>query len=354
MIRTSNHKQQSAFSHWLRTGRLPAVHNAGGIELKFNPWHDPDDGRFTFAGSGRHHGAGGGQVADRANPRQPRNSVKPRLAAAGAEQTARPTPKPAVRGAAGTRFRPVGAQQGKRGNPAVEFASGVGEGLYDVAEGVVTGTYAALTTNPATTARNAVLGIADTIDAAIAAEETPARIQLARARNAVANASPRDIGRAAGSVAGNVAVSVAPGAAVAKVSAARRLRGARPSPGPFPPPQIGWVKERITSDKEWKLYNDSAVGARPGLAPTLMRTLPNGKKRPVKFDGFQGEYMIDRKWSVVDRPHARAQLLRQSEVLAQHRLIGVWEVPTPAQKALAHKLFKKMNVTNIVVKVVKP
>lgn len=65
MIRTSNHKQQSAFSHWLRTGRLPAVSNTGGIELKFNPWHDPDDGRFTFAGSGRHHGAGGGQAAGR-------------------------------------------------------------------------------------------------------------------------------------------------------------------------------------------------------------------------------------------------------------------------------------------------
>lgn len=354
MIRTSNHKQQSAFSHWLRTGRLPAVPNAGGIELKFNPWHDPDDGRFTFAGSGRHYGAGGGQSADGANPRQSRISAKPRAGVASAGQTARSTPKPPARGASEARFKPVGAQQGKRGNPAVEFVSGVGEGLYDVAEGVVTGTYAALTTNPATTARTAVLGIADTIDAAIAAEETPARVQVSRAARAIGNATSRDIGRAAGSVAGNVAVSVVPGAAVAKVAAARRLRMARPRPGPFPPPQIGWVKERITSDKEWKLYNDSAAGARSGLAPTLMRTLPNGKKRPVKFDGFQGDYMIDRKWSVVDRPHARAQLLRQSEVLAQHRLIGVWEVPTPAQKALAHKLFKKMNVTNIVVKVVKP
>lgn len=354
MIRTSNHKQQSAFSQWLRTGRLPPVPNAGGIELKFNPWHDPDDGRFTFAGSGRHHGAGGGQAADRANPRQPRISAKPRLEAAGAGQTARATPKLTARSSAGTRFKPVGSQPRRRGNSAVEFVGGVGEGLYDVAEGVVADTYAALTTNPATTARNAVLGIADTIDAAIAAEETPARIQASRAAKWIANATPRDIGRTAGSVAGNVAVSVLPGAAVAKVAAARRLRTARPSPGPFPPPQIGWVKERITSDKEWKLYNDSAAGARPGLAPTLMRTLPNGKKRPVKFDGFRGEYMIDRKWSVVDRPHARAQLLRQSEVLAQHRLIGVWEVPTPAQKVLAHKMFKKMNVTNIVVKVVKP
>jgi hypothetical protein len=66
-----------------------------------------------------------------------------------------------------------------------------------------------------------------------------------------------------------------------------------------------------------------------------------GSKRPVKFDGIQGDYVIDRKWKVVDAPHARAQLLRQSEVLAEHRLIGTWEVPTPAQKAKALKLFKR-------------
>jgi hypothetical protein len=40
--------------------------------------------------------------------------------------------------------------------------------------------------------------------------------------------------------------------------------------------------------------------------------------------------------------------------LAQHRLIGVWEVPTPVQKIKALKLLKRMNVTNIKVRVVKP
>lgn len=29
-----------------------------GYELKFNPWHDPDDGRFTFVGQGRYFGRG--------------------------------------------------------------------------------------------------------------------------------------------------------------------------------------------------------------------------------------------------------------------------------------------------------
>ncbi|WP_197417208.1 MULTISPECIES: hypothetical protein [unclassified Sphingomonas] len=59
-------------------------------------------------------------------------------------------------------------------------------------------------------------------------------------------------------------------------------------------------------------------------APTLTRILQDGSKRPVKFDGFRGEYVIDRKLKVVDAPHARDQLLRQSDVLAQHRLIGIW------------------------------
>ena len=82
--------------------------------------------------------------------------------------------------------------------------------------------------------------------------------------------------------------------------------------------------------------------------------MPDGSKRPVKFDGIDGDYVIDRKWSVRDAPHARAQVLRQSEVLAQHRLIGVWEVPTAVEKAKALKLLKKMNVSNIKVRVVKP
>lgn len=272
----------------------------------------------------------------------------------GAGQTARPTPKPAARGVAGARFKPIGAQQGRRGNPTVEFVGGVGEGLYGVAEGVVTGTYAALTTNPATTARNAVLGVAKTIDAAIAAEETPVRLQASRAASAIANASPRDIGRAAGSVAGNVAVSVAPGAALAKVSAARRLRMARPSPGPFPPPQIGWVRENLGRDSPAKRYNDSAPNARPGMAPTLMRTMADGSKRPVKFDGVQGEYVEDWKLKVVTAPRARAQVLRQSQALKENGVIGTWVVPNEVQRVKALKLFKSMNVTNIKVRIVKP
>lgn len=215
------------------------------------------------------------------------------------------------------------------------------------------GVRAALTTNPVTTVRDAGLGIASVIDAAIAAEDTPARIQVSRAASAVANASARDIGHAIGTVAGDVALTAAPGAALSKAAALRRLRIARPRTT-FDPPQIGWVKETNTSEKPWKSYNDTATGAQPGLAPTLMRTMADGSNRSVKFDGIQGDYVIDRKWSVVDRPRARAQILRQSQVLAEHRLIGLCEVPTAVQKIKALTLFKKMNITNIHVKVVKP
>lgn len=60
MIDIPDNERRRAFSIWLRTGRLPSLRNAEGIELKFNPWHDPETGRFTFVGAGRHYGNWGG------------------------------------------------------------------------------------------------------------------------------------------------------------------------------------------------------------------------------------------------------------------------------------------------------
>ena len=54
--------RRRAFSVWLRTGRLPGWLKATP-EFKFNPWHDPDNGRFTFAGTGRYFGRGSGAAA---------------------------------------------------------------------------------------------------------------------------------------------------------------------------------------------------------------------------------------------------------------------------------------------------
>ena len=51
-------RRVSAFEIYLRVGRRPAD-DATAVETKFNPWHDPEDGRFTFARQGRFFGRGG-------------------------------------------------------------------------------------------------------------------------------------------------------------------------------------------------------------------------------------------------------------------------------------------------------
>ena len=64
-------KLRSAFETFLRTGRRIAEPER--VETKFNPWHDPEDGRFTFAGQGRNYGRGSGTGGARASapPKSP-------------------------------------------------------------------------------------------------------------------------------------------------------------------------------------------------------------------------------------------------------------------------------------------
>lgn len=57
-----------AFGHWLRTGRLPSGDVALRIELKFNPYHDPRNGQFTF-------GPGGPAAARSAGAARPTRST---------------------------------------------------------------------------------------------------------------------------------------------------------------------------------------------------------------------------------------------------------------------------------------
>lgn len=45
-------RDRRAFSHWIRTGQWPGDPVANGIEHKFNPYHDPRNGQFTFAPGG--------------------------------------------------------------------------------------------------------------------------------------------------------------------------------------------------------------------------------------------------------------------------------------------------------------
>lgn len=57
-MQTSTGQRRQDFSAWLRTGRWPRRDGSRGLELKFNPWHDTDNGRFTFVGAGRYFGPG--------------------------------------------------------------------------------------------------------------------------------------------------------------------------------------------------------------------------------------------------------------------------------------------------------
>ncbi|BBD99259.1 LysM peptidoglycan-binding domain-containing protein [Sphingobium amiense] len=63
-MQQSTFGQRAAFSLYLRTGRRLT---AAEIEVKFNPWHDEENGRFTFAGQGRYFGAGGAGKPETAN-----------------------------------------------------------------------------------------------------------------------------------------------------------------------------------------------------------------------------------------------------------------------------------------------
>ena len=70
-------KHVSLFEFWMRTGRHKLSESN---ELKFNPWHDPDDGLFTFAGQGRHFGRGGSTEAKPAPTERRTSSPAPRAA----------------------------------------------------------------------------------------------------------------------------------------------------------------------------------------------------------------------------------------------------------------------------------
>lgn len=135
MTQTSSDNQQSVFSRWLRTGRLPPGSIPDGVELKFNPWHDPTDGRFTFAGSGHYHGPGGAAPSYRAPGHGGREHLhKPQVAGSKARtlRAGQPTRFGKEVGGRGTieaRSKPTAAPRGgDQPSPVTEFVGGVGEG----------------------------------------------------------------------------------------------------------------------------------------------------------------------------------------------------------------------------------
>jgi hypothetical protein len=107
-----------------------------------------------------------------------------------------------------------------------------------------------------------------------------------------------------------------------------------------------------------RVYDEGAMGSRSnietqkGQALTLARTTSDGRTATVRFDGVDGDVLIDRKLSVVTTKKVKGQVLRQSEALQQNGLTGRWEVPTQAQAARATRMFSRLNFSDIAVKVV--
>ena len=81
-------KEVTEFEWWLRTGR----ELASGEERKFNPWHDPEDGRFTFSNQGTFFGSGSSNVERTQMIRPP--APQPPAKKPGQAQIPRQQPRP--------------------------------------------------------------------------------------------------------------------------------------------------------------------------------------------------------------------------------------------------------------------
>lgn len=137
--------ERLVFDFWLRTGRRLADEEATE-ERKFNPWHDPDNGRFTFANHGKYFPRGGGRIELQArnNSQQPIPSrpTRPRATPSQANSSA---PRASTLGSLSEKYEAVGRDPGTvsipRGDPG-----GVSYGSYQLASR--TGTLGAFMASP--------------------------------------------------------------------------------------------------------------------------------------------------------------------------------------------------------------
>ncbi len=122
--------------------------------------------------------------------------------------------------------------------------------------------------------------------------------------------------------------------------------------------KITWVDENAGMSSAARNYDDGATGARSNVetqrrqAPALTRTTEDGGTALVRFDGVDGDVLIDRKVSVVTTAKAKNQATRQSAALAENGLTARWEVPTQTQANRANRMFEELSIENITVSVV--
>jgi filamentous hemagglutinin len=123
-------------------------------------------------------------------------------------------------------------------------------------------------------------------------------------------------------------------------------------------PFVEWVDETAAMSPRAFAYQSGAPGARSNMltrrlqSPVLLYERPDGVLQPLRFDGLEGNVLIDRKVSVTTFRKSQVQALHQSEALSQTGLSGRWEVPTASAAARARTMLEKLGITNIEVRVV--
>lgn len=317
--------KRRAYAAWLRTGRWPVARGADGTEWKFNPWHDPRDGRFTTAGSGS---------VEATTP--PAKVQRRGMIPTGRQLPEVGSEKPNMADKAATLLlAPIKSQ--------VNFDIGVIKGVAGSFSGVVRSAKS-LAAHPVTTIVNSNLSLASSIDRFVADEDKPTVERLKNIATKISKKSPEEFGYFLSKNATDFAMYR--GAKVlGQISKLAKMRVSLPVRSPTP--KLVWVKENVGGKSIHKLYNDAAPGARPGHAPALMRTLADGTKRPVKFDGIDGKHLIDRKWNLTSRPNSKKQILRQDAVLREHGVHAIYELSTDQKVLTANKILNKLKTTNI-------
>jgi len=112
---------------------------------------------------------------------------------------------------------------------------------------------------------------------------------------------------------------------------------------------VDWVDENASMPDDARLYQDGAEGARSNLQTGLSQA---PSLDGVRFDGFDGTDLIDRKTSIKFHDKVRLQARRQSEALTRHGMTAVWEVPDQEQARRAERLFEELGITNIRARIV--
>ena len=103
-------------------------------------------------------------------------------------------------------------------------------------------------------------------------------------------------------------------------------------------------------------YQSGVAGARSnaatryGQAPQLEMPGADGKPVTAKFDGLEGNEIIDRKLNPRFTEKAVDQARRQAATAAYHGLTPVWELPDEAAVSAANRFMSYAKISTIVVR----